>query len=76
MAFVLLLFLVSASGLLLYAVTGMGAVGAVLTIHLGTVLAFFVLAPYSKMAHGFYRMAALTKEATNARELRQKMETA
>lgn len=76
MAFVLLLFLVSASGLLLYAATGTGAVGAVLTVHLGTVLAFFVLTPYSKMAHGFYRMAALTKEAANARELRQKMETA
>ena len=75
MAFVLLLFVVSATGLLLYAVTGTWAVGTLLTLHLGAVLTFFVLTPYSKMAHGFYRMAALTKEAANARELRQKMET-
>jgi len=75
MAFVLLLFVVSATGLLLYAVTGTGAVSMLLTLHLGAVLTFFVLTPYSKMAHGFYRMAALTKEAANARELRQKMET-
>ena len=76
MAFVLLLFLVSATGLLLYAVTGTGMVGTVLALHLGAVLAFFVLTPYSKMAHGFYRMAALTKEAANARKLRSNVGTA
>lgn len=74
MAFVLLLFLVSATGLLLYAATGTGAVGALLAVHLGAVLTFFVLTPYSKMAHGFFRMAALTKEASNARDLRQQAE--
>ena len=30
---------------------------------LGAVLAFFLLTPYSKMAHGFYRLTALVKEA-------------
>ena len=63
MAFVLLLFYVSATGLLLYAATGTAAVSWLLPVHLGTVLTFFLLTPYSKMAHGFYRMAALTKEA-------------
>ncbi|WP_299652073.1 tricarballylate utilization 4Fe-4S protein TcuB [uncultured Tateyamaria sp.] len=67
MAFVLLLFAVSATGLLLYAATGTGAVALLLPLHLGTVLTFFLLTPYSKMAHGFYRLAALTKEASAQR---------
>ncbi|MEO0544928.1 MAG: tricarballylate utilization 4Fe-4S protein TcuB [Pseudomonadota bacterium] len=67
MAFILLLFSVSATGLLLYATTGTGAVAWLLPVHLGTVLAFFLLTPYSKMAHGFYRMAALTKDASRLR---------
>ncbi|MDJ0859766.1 MAG: tricarballylate utilization 4Fe-4S protein TcuB [Dinoroseobacter sp.] len=67
MAFVLLLFAVSATGLALYAATGTGAVGWLLPVHLGTVLTFFLLTPYSKMAHGFFRMAALTKEAGSKR---------
>lgn len=59
MAFVLLLFTVSATGLALYAATDTPMVPALLAIHLGAVLAFFVLTPYTKMVHGFYRMAAL-----------------
>ena len=30
---------------------------------LGTVLGLFLLVPYSKMAHGFYRLAALVRDA-------------
>ena len=67
MAFILLLFAVSASGLALYAATGTRAVSGFLPVHLGLVLAFFVLTPYSKMAHGFYRMAALVREAAARR---------
>ncbi|MFK7870623.1 MAG: tricarballylate utilization 4Fe-4S protein TcuB [Roseobacter sp.] len=67
MAFVMLLFAVSATGLLLYAATGTALVSWLLPLHLGAVLTFFVLTPYSKMAHGFYRMAALTHEAAKAR---------
>lgn len=63
MAFVALLFAVSATGLMLYATTGTAAVGLLLPLHLGTVLTFFLLTPYSKMAHGFFRMAALTVDA-------------
>lgn len=66
MAFVLLLFAVSATGLGLYAATGTAAVSLLLVVHLATVLTFFLLVPYSKMAHGFYRLAALaTEEAKN-----------
>ena len=62
MAFVLLLFAVSATGLALYAASGTGAVAWLLPVHLGTVLCFFLVTPYSKMVHGFYRMAALVRE--------------
>lgn len=71
MAFVLLLFAVGASGLVLYAATGTGAVALLLPLHLGAVLTFFLLMPYSKMAHGFYRMAALTLEADRRRSAGQ-----
>ncbi len=63
MAFILLLFFVSTSGLALYAFGGTGALTALMALHLGSVLAFFLLTPYSKMAHGFYRLTALVKEA-------------
>jgi len=67
MAFVLLLFAVSATGLGLYAATGTAAISWLLPVHLATVLTFFLLTPFSKMAHGFFRMAALTKEAQKQR---------
>ena len=51
------------TGLILYAATGTGAVPTLLALHLGTVLAFFLLMPYSKMIHGFYRVAALIRDA-------------
>lgn len=63
MAFVLLLGAVALTGLLLYAATGTGAVGPLLAIHLATVMVLFVLMPFSKMVHGFFRMAALVAEA-------------
>lgn len=63
MGFVLLLGLTGASGLLLYAATGTPLVPPLLAIHLGAVLAFFLTIPYSKMAHGFYRLAALVRDA-------------
>lgn len=62
MAFVVLLFVVSFTGLALYAATGSAAVPALLALHLGSVLAFFLLLPFSKMVHGFFRLAALAAE--------------
>lgn len=63
MGFIVLLFLVSATGLLLYWAGQGVALPWLLAVHLGTVLAFFLLMPYSKMAHGFYRLAALVRDA-------------
>ena len=63
MAFVILLGATGATGLALYAATGTTLVPALLALHLGCVLAFFVTTPYSKMVHGFYRLAALTRDA-------------
>ncbi|MDH3263243.1 MAG: tricarballylate utilization 4Fe-4S protein TcuB [Paracoccaceae bacterium] len=63
MAFVLMLGLTGLSGLALYAATGTGAVAALLAIHLGAVFTLFLLTPYSKMAHGAYRFAALVRDA-------------
>ena len=40
-----------------------GAMGILLAIHLGFVLAFFIAIPYSKMVHGLYRSAALIRYA-------------
>ena len=63
MAFILLLGATGASGLLLYFMTGTDQVPIILAIHLGTVLTLFLLMPYSKMVHGFFRMASLIKDA-------------
>lgn len=64
MGFVVLTFLVAATGLALFAATGTAAVPSLLAIHLGVVLAFFVLTPYTKMVHGFYRFTALVADAS------------
>ena len=63
MAFVGLLGFVGFSGLALYALGQTTVMPTLLAIHLGAVLAFFLLTPFSKMAHGFYRLVALTAEA-------------
>ncbi|WP_270727515.1 tricarballylate utilization 4Fe-4S protein TcuB [Shimia sp. Alg240-R146] len=63
MAFVALLGFVGFSGLALYALGASTAMPALLAIHLGAVLTFFLLTPFTKMAHGFYRLAALIRDA-------------
>jgi len=62
MAFVLLLGFVGLSGLALYAATGTTLVSPLLAVHLGSVLSFFLLLPFTKMIHGFYRLWALVAE--------------
>lgn len=63
MAFILLLGAVALTGLALYAATGTSLVGVLLAIHLATVMVLFLLMPFSKMVHGFFRFAALVAEA-------------
>ncbi|WP_426955133.1 tricarballylate utilization 4Fe-4S protein TcuB [Muricoccus radiodurans] len=62
-ALLTLLFLVASTGLLLLGLRHTGAMGVILAVHLGTVFAFFLLTPYSKMVHGVYRSAALLRHA-------------
>ena len=63
MAFILLLGAVALTGLALYGATGTLLVAPLLALHLACVLVLFVLMPYSKMVHGFFRLAALVAEA-------------
>ncbi len=65
MAFVLLLGFVGFSGLALYALGSTALMPLILALHLGAVLTFFLLTPFTKMAHGFYRLTALIREAQN-----------
>ncbi|MBS9717309.1 hypothetical protein ACFFUT_05310 [Pseudohalocynthiibacter aestuariivivens] len=63
MVFILLLLAVAVTGLMLYAVGGSVLMPALLTLHLGAILAFFLLMPFSKMVHGFYRLTSLVRDA-------------
>ena len=63
MAFIVLLFLTSLTGLLLLALRATPFMGSLLAVHLGLVLALFVTMPYGKFVHGVYRYAALVRNA-------------
>jgi citrate/tricarballylate utilization protein len=66
--FIALLLLVSASGLALLAWRETNALGILLAIHFGLVMAFFLTMPYSKFAHGIFRTAALLKYTIEKRQ--------
>ncbi len=61
--FTTLLLLISFTGLLVLCLRATPAMGTVLAIHLGFVLALFTTMPYGKFVHGVYRYAALVKNA-------------
>ncbi|MFS4580721.1 tricarballylate utilization 4Fe-4S protein TcuB [Phaeobacter sp. C3_T13_0] len=63
LAFVGLLGFIGLSGLALYTLGQSAMMPLMLVLHLGAVLAFFMLTPFTKMAHGFYRLAALAADA-------------
>lgn len=63
LALIALLLLVSVTGLALLAARATPAMGLLLAVHLGSVLGFFVLLPYSKLVHAGYRFVALLTEA-------------
>ncbi len=62
-ALLVLLFLAATTGLVLLGMRETSAMGALLSIHLGVILAFFLLIPYSKFVHGLYRSLALLRFA-------------
>ncbi len=67
-AFIVLLFLISASGLALLAYRDTASMAILLAIHLGFVMGFFLTIPYGKFGHGFYRIAALLKNSIEKRQ--------
>ena len=62
-ALLLLLAAVAATGLLLLALRDSAAMGVLLAVHLGFVLALFLVLPYGKFVHGIYRLGALVHYA-------------
>ena len=67
-AFIVLLFATSLTGLALLALRGTAAMGLLLAVHLGTVMALFLTLPYGKFAHAVYRVAALVKYQVERRQ--------
>lgn len=65
--FIVLLFMISLTGLLLLGLRETALMPLALVIHLGFVMAFFLTMPYSKFGHGFYRTAALLKSFIETR---------
>jgi citrate/tricarballylate utilization protein len=59
--FLLSLDVVAVTGMLLLALRDTPAMGILLVVHLATVLALYVSAPYGKFAHFLYRYAALVQ---------------
>jgi len=67
-ALLMLLFTIALTGLLLLALRESAAMGTLLAVHLGLVLALFLTLPYSKMVHGIYRFLALIQDAAERRD--------
>ena len=61
LAFIVLLLLTAGTGLLLLALRHERAMGVLLVVHLGVVLALFLTLPYGKLVHGIYRGMALLR---------------
>lgn len=59
--FLVLLFLTGLTGLVLLALRATPAMGTMLAVHLGIVVALFLTLPYGKFVHAVYRYAALIR---------------
>ena len=62
-AFLVLLFLTTLSGLLLLALRETSLMGILFVVHMGFVVALFITMPYGKFIHSIYRYGALLKNA-------------
>jgi citrate/tricarballylate utilization protein len=71
LAFILMLLLTSVTGMALLALRATPAMGTLLALHLGVVLALFITLPYGKFVHGLYRFAALARYAVDRRTIAQ-----
>jgi citrate/tricarballylate utilization protein len=68
-AFLAMLFLTGLTGLALLVLRETAAMGLLLALHLGVVLALFLTLPYGKFVHGLYRFLALVRYAREKRAL-------
>jgi citrate/tricarballylate utilization protein len=66
-AFLVLLFLTSFTGLVLLVFRETAAMGTLLVIHLGVVAGLFITLPYGKFTHVVYRYAALVRYSIEQR---------
>lgn len=67
-AFLVMLFLTSLTGILLLLFRATPVMGILLAIHMGVVFALFFTMPYGKFMHGLYRFLALTRYAKEIRQ--------
>ena len=70
-AFLVILFLTSFTGMLLLALRETAAMGTLLVVHLALVAGLFITMPYGKFAHVVYRYAALVRYAIEQRRIEQ-----
>ncbi|MBR1155839.1 tricarballylate utilization 4Fe-4S protein TcuB [Bradyrhizobium sp. JYMT SZCCT0428] len=66
-AFIVMLFLTSLSGMALLFLRATPAMGPLLALHLGVVFSLFITMPYGKFVHGIYRFVALVRYARERR---------
>ena len=62
-AFIVMLFLTSLTGMALLLLRETAAMGPLLALHLGVVFSLFITMPYGKFVHGIYRFVALVRYA-------------
>jgi citrate/tricarballylate utilization protein len=68
-AFIVMLFLTSFTGMALLVLRETSAMGPLLALHLGVVFALFITMPYGKFVHGIYRFVALMRYARERRAM-------